>query len=116
MLVLRMMQLHLPIRPGAAALITGCCVLLGGCAVLQRKVSPVEHFPWSAELGTSQPGSANVPAEATALGHFLKAELALNQGDHELATKEYERAVAHDPASALLRLRLATLYVRANRL
>ena len=67
-------------------------------------------------MGASQTGQAELPSDTPAMGHFLKAEVALNQGDHDVATKEYELAVAADPTSALLRQRLAMLYVRDNRL
>jgi len=53
-------------------------------------------------------------SEARAMGHFLKAKIALDTGDYARATAEYENAVAADPDSIIPRMRLATLYVRAG--
>src|SRR3990170_3804622 len=116
MLGIRAMQLRAPNRLWSAALIAGCVVLVSGCATVRKSISPLEQFPWATEMGAAQAGSTTLPAEAAAMGHFLTAEVALNQGDHDTAMKEYEAAVATDPASPLLRQRLAMLYVRANRL
>jgi tetratricopeptide (TPR) repeat protein len=77
---------------------------------------PAQPFPWGLELGSSQTTDETLPAEATAEGHFLKAEVAMNRGDQTVALEEYELAMAADPTSPLLRQRLAMLYVRANRL
>ncbi|HXQ20849.1 MAG TPA: tetratricopeptide repeat protein, partial [Candidatus Acidoferrales bacterium] len=110
------MQMHAPNARRRVALIAGCCMLLGGCAAFQRNLSPKESFRLVPEMGPAEPAAAAIPPDAEAMGHFLKAEVALNEGDHDVATKEYELAVAADPISALLRQRLATLYVRANRL
>jgi len=99
-----------------ATLVVGCSAALGGCSMFSKPLKP-GAFPWAVELGTSNiDETAKVPSEAGALGHFLKAELATNNGDHDVAMKEYEAAVAADPSSALLRQRLTMLYVRANRL
>ena len=54
------------------------------------------------------------PAEK-ALGYFLKAQVAIEQGDQDTALQELEQAVASDPDSPFLRLRLATLYVRKGK-
>ena len=116
MLGTRTMQSHAPNRLKDAALIAGCCMLLGGCAVFHKKSTSPEKYPWAAEMGTADTATTPLPAEAAPMGHYLKAEVALTQGDYDIATKEYELAVVADPTSALLRYRLATLYVRANRL
>src|ERR1051326_4495217 len=111
-----MMLLHAPNQIERAALILGCCLLLGGCSVVRKSPQPLEAFPWETEMGTAEHGSATLPPEASAMGHYLTAEVALNQGDQEVARREYELAVAADPDSSLLRQRMAMLYVRANRL
>ncbi len=64
------------------------------------------------------PGTAPtaVPAEADARGHFVKGEVALSRNDLVRAVHEYEQAVAADPNTPMLRMRLATLYVRTGKL
>ena len=109
-----MMPLHLP-RRWNAVLIAGCCALLGGCAAVSRRVSAPGTVQLVTELGSSETADAALPPDAKPLGHFLKAEIAMNSGDQPVAMKEYELAVAADPTSALLRQRLAILYVRSNR-
>ena len=84
------MQMHTPNAHRRVALIAGCCMLLGGCAAFQRKLSPKESFPWVTEMGPAEHATAAIPPDAEAMGHFLKAEVALNQGDHDVANKEYE--------------------------
>src|SRR5437762_3410730 len=111
-----MMQWRAAVGLRSVVLITGCGVVLGGCAAIRHTLTPTPPFPWETEMGAAATESAALPPEAAAMGHFLAAEVALNQGDHETATKEYARAVAADPSSPLLRERLAALYVRANRL
>src|SRR5438093_1320439 len=78
---------------------------------------PVAPSPPSPPPVARIPGEpvALTPAEE-ALGHFLRAEVAANQGDQDTALTEIERAVADDPDSPFLRLRLATLYVRKGKL
>ena len=60
--------------------------------------------------------AVEIPADAKAMGAFLVAEYASDEGDHEAALKGYEDAVAADPTNSTLRVRLATLYVRDGRL
>ncbi len=50
------------------------------------------------------------------MGHFVTGEVALNDGNYEVALREYRAAVENDPTSPLLRLRLATLLVRTGAL
>ena len=93
MLGTRTMQSHAPNRLKDAALIAGCCMLLGGCAVFHSKSTSPEKYPWAAEMGTADTATTPLPAEAAPMGHYLKAEVALTQGDYDIATKEYELAV-----------------------
>ena len=51
----------------------------------------------------------DVPPTVAAMGDFLTGEVALNDGNYDVALSAFRSAVEHDPASALLRLRLATL-------
>src|SRR5256885_4455337 len=80
-----------------------------GCASLRH--------PWPGMLGgdRSEP-AVDLPPEAGALGHFLRGEVAISRGDVDAAVREFERAVVADPDTALLRRRLATLYVRTGHL
>jgi tetratricopeptide (TPR) repeat protein len=76
--------------------------LLASCARMRRLPAPapiriVDEVP-----------------EARAMGHFLKAKVALDAGDYDTAIKEYENVIAADPKATLPRLRLANLYVRAG--
>ena len=74
----------------------------------------------SASVGGDNPfGGApavDVPSDARAMSAFLKAEVAMNDGDREEALKDYAEAVQYDPSNAALKVRLATLYVRDGRL
>src|SRR5690242_19855469 len=69
--------------------------------------------------GTNPFGGApavDIPDDAKAMSAFLKAEVAMNNGDRSQALGDYESAVKFDPANAELRVRLATMYVRSGRL
>ena len=110
MLGTQTMQSHAPKRLKDAAVIAGCGVLLGGCAVFRKDLSSPQPFPWTMEMGTAETVATPLPPEAAPMGHYFKAEVALTQGDYDVATKEYELAVAADPASPILHYRLATLY------
>src|ERR1700691_1032474 len=74
----------------------------------------------SASVGGDNPfGGApavDVPSDARAMSAFLRAEVAMNDGDREEALKDYADAVQADPSNAALKVRLATLYVRDGRL
>ena len=60
--------------------------------------------------------AVEIPSDARAMSAFLKAEVAMNEGDREEALKDYAESVQYDPANAALKVRLATLYVRDGRL
>jgi len=66
-------------------------------------------------------GCGRIPVRADPGGRrrarpLLQAQVALANGDYDVATAEYGGAVAADPSSAFLRTRLASLYVRDGRL
>ncbi|TMA38405.1 MAG: tetratricopeptide repeat protein, partial [Deltaproteobacteria bacterium] len=84
--------------------------LASGCAGLRH--------PWPGMLGGDrrQEPPVELPPEAGSLGHFLRGEVAISRGDADRAIREFEQAVAADPDTALLRRRLATLYVRTGQL
>ena len=58
----------------------------------------------------------NLPADAVPLGAFVRGEAALQQNDMETAVAAFEQAVKADPETPMLRLRLASLYVRTGEL
>ena len=60
--------------------------------------------------------AAELPPDAAAMGSFLRGEVALTQNDTETALAAFQAAVAADPDTPLLRLRLAPLYVRSGQL
>src|ERR1700733_8379350 len=60
--------------------------------------------------------AVDIPDDAKAMGAFLKAEVAMNEGDRDEALTQYEEAVKYDPHSPELRVQLATMYVRSGRL
>ena len=57
-----------------------------------------------------------IPQEAFAMGAYLKAEVATQNGDRAEALRQYADAVKYDPHNAALRVQLATLYVRDGHL
>jgi len=91
-------------RISSGVAIVGVLLVCSGCAGMRRL-----H-------GGEAGGSAAASPDAAALGHFLKGEVALSQNDVDTATAEFERAVAADPDTPLLRQRLANLYVRVGKL
>src|SRR5438093_1030236 len=80
---------------------------LNGCTGLRLAV----RHPRAA-FGAAAP----LPDDAAALGHFFRGEVALAQNDPDTAVSAFEAAVAADPDTPLLRLRLASLYVRDGHL
>ena len=76
-------------------------VVTSGCALTRRLpfVSPFEGPV--AEAGP----------DAAPMGHFIRGQAALNENDVDTAIVEFEKAVAEDPSSSLLQLRLAKLYL-----
>src|SRR5271154_3534082 len=58
----------------------------------------------------------DIPPAAYAMGAYLKAEVATDDGDRQEALKQYEEASKFDPHNAELHVQIATLYVRDGRL
>ena len=90
-------------------------VAIGGCARLHGGSGPTR----GASIGDRPFGGAptiDLPPSALAMGAYLKAEVATDNGDHEEAFRDYEEAVKYDPHNAALRVKLADLYVREGRL
>jgi len=96
---------------GAASIaFLGCTRITNAKPELIRTVSVAGDNPFG---GTP---AVEIPSDARAMSAFLKAEVAMNQGDREEALKDYAESVQYDPANAALKVRLATLYVRDGRL
>src|SRR5262249_10005227 len=85
-------------------------VLAGGCAGFRF------GRPGAIDGDQVLPGRTESTADAVAMGEFLKAQVAVQQGDVDVAVSALERAVAADPATPMLRLQLATLYVRQGKI
>src|SRR5260221_9434540 len=101
---------------GAIAVFAGASIVILGCASLPRsRPEPVR----TAGVGQPNPfGDApavEVPSDARAMSAFLKAEVAMGNGDREEAMKDYAESVQYDPNNAALKVRLATLYWRDGR-
>src|SRR5260370_7368086 len=60
--------------------------------------------------------AVDIPPQARAMGAFLQAEVATEEGDRTEALKALEEAVQYDPGNATLPITLATLYLRHRRL
>jgi tetratricopeptide (TPR) repeat protein len=88
-------------------------VLASACAPSLPEVKgPPAELNLQSEPPFLREKKVEVPAEARALGHFLKGQILLGQGEFGQAVMEYEQAVKADPSNAFLRGRLAKLYVR----
>src|SRR5258708_14498265 len=87
-----------------------------GCTSITRSKPELLR---SASVGGDNPfGGApavDVPSDARAMSAFLRAEVAMNDGDREVALTNYAEAVQYDPTNPPLKVRLATLYVRDGR-
>ena len=90
--------------------------LLGACALHPAAPTRPPLHGWSPASTALTAEPTELTAEDRALGHFLKAQIALNQNAYDVALSEYELAVRDDPSTPMLRLRLATLYVRKGML
>ena len=89
-----------------AAVLVLALAMTSGCATLRPR--------W---IGGSSPSvRPDIPADAVPMGAFVRGEAALQQNDMETAVTAFEQAVKADPDTPMLRLRLASLYVRAGQL
>src|SRR5229473_4935365 len=89
-------------------------VAIAGCARLRSGSSATR----GANIGDRPFGGVptiDLPPAAFAMGAYLKAEVATDNGDHEEAFRDYEEAVKYDPHNAALRVKLAELYVGEGR-
>ena len=90
--------------------------MLAGCTGTHFNGGPVE----AVSAGDGRPfGGApavDIPPSAYAMGAYLKAQVATQNGDRAKALQEYEDVVKYDPGNAALRVQLATLYVSGGRL
>ena len=98
-----------------AFLLVVAVAALSACAPMR---APRPEVP--ARLGPSiSPATAarlGVTAEDQAMSHFLRGEVALQNGDDDVALAEFEAAARLDPEETRLRGRLASLYVKKGNL
>ncbi len=101
----------------ALALLAVGVAALSGCAPTSNHAAePVRTVSVASDNPFGGAPAIDIPSDARAMGAFLKAEVATNEGDREEALKDYAEAVEYDPNNAALRVSLATLYVRDGRL
>ena len=74
--------------------------------------TPPEGLDWSPDAPFRNQAKPDIPVEAQAFSHFLKAYMLLGEGEFEGALKELEAAAQTNPDDAFLRFRLASLYLR----
>src|SRR5262245_36868093 len=58
----------------------------------------------------------DIPHDAQPMGQFVRGQVALQSNDVDTAVDAFQKAVDADPNTPMLRLRLATLYVRTGNL
>src|SRR5260370_317049 len=108
---------RIPAGSGRACALGVASTEFVGCTTIR---SSKPELVRSASVGGDNPfGGApavDVPSDARAMSAFLRAEVAMNDGDREVALTNYAEAVQYDPTNAALKVRLATLYVRDGRL
>src|SRR6185503_11115323 len=97
-------------RSCAAAVLPSLLFLLSGCAGLRNGTTGA--LPYA----SGSTAKFELPADAAPLGAFLRGQVALTRNDTETALKAFEEAVAADPDTPFLRLRLAGLLVRSGQL
>src|SRR5215510_2313072 len=93
-------------HPRNTALLALALAMASGCASIRPR--------WLG--GTAFAPKADIPHNAVPMGEFVRGEVALQRNDMDTAVDAFEKAVAADPNTPMLRLRLATLYVRNGRL
>jgi len=98
----------------AFALVAAVAMPLAGCASTTSK-GPVQAVSAEGAPFGGKP-AVEIPSEAYAMGAYLKAEVASENGDRKEALTQYEEAAKFDPHNAALHVQIATLYVRDGRL
>ncbi|HEX4209952.1 MAG TPA: tetratricopeptide repeat protein, partial [Candidatus Binataceae bacterium] len=91
-------------------------MVLAGCSSLRSNYEPIQAV--SAADGRPFGGApaVDIPPSAFAMGAYLKAQVATEDGDRSQALKEYEDVVKYDPNNPALHVQLATLFVGEGRL
>src|SRR5262245_28921828 len=85
---------------------------LPGCSFVARHRTPDNQPTWNLEMGAAEPAKAPELDDAKPLRYFIESNLAANASDTESAIHKLEKAVASDPNSPFLRVRLARYYLR----
>ena len=115
------------LSPNTLTAALAAAAMLLGAACGQQARGPRFQPPGAASAGSQEETEAqqspfggkpavDIPPQAKAMGAFLQAEVATEEGDRTEALKALEEAVRYDPDNATLRVTLATLYVRDGRL
>jgi tetratricopeptide (TPR) repeat protein len=97
-----------PLR-GAAALMTGCLLLVWGCGTQSppvRTTAPRLEAPARTVASTAKPIPGN------SYYYYIESQLARRRGDLPQSVANLERAIAGDPESHFLYHELAELYLR----
>src|SRR5215469_1817306 len=102
----------------AIAALSAVSVALIGCSRMSSgsQAEPLRTVSVGGESPFGNAPAVEIPPDARAMGAFLRAEVAINEGDRDEALKGFAQAVQYDPNNAALRVRLATLYVRDGQL
>ncbi|NKB81009.1 MAG: tetratricopeptide repeat protein [Nitrospirales bacterium] len=77
-------------------------------------ISSCAGLPEPHHLQAHDESILDIPANSQASYHFLLGYLAELRQDHVQALKEYRQALAHDPGSAFLKVRLAKVHFSAG--
>ena len=92
-------------------------LLAAGCGPTRRALPPPpDQLSWDPRTWrAARPRRAALDPKVEAMGDFLTGEIALNDGNYDVALRAFRAAVENDPSSPLLQLRLAMLLVRQGR-
>ena len=73
-------------------------LILSGCtaAVPEPKLPP-DGLSWLPETPFRSKDRVDIPADAVAINHFLRAQMLLGEGDFDGALKEFESALGPIP-------------------
>jgi Flp pilus assembly protein TadD len=92
-------------------------LLAAGCGLPRRQLPPPPpHLEWDPRAGVLPGRPETQSPQVQAMGDFPTGEVALNDGNYEVALRAFRDAVEKDPSSPLLQLRLAMLLVRKGSL
>ena len=91
-------------HPRNTAVLGLALAMATGCASMRP------HWLGGSSLGPP----VDIPRAAVPMGEFVRGEVALQRNDMDTAIDAFEKAVAADPDTPMLRLRLATAFSKAS--